>query len=41
MFVGMALLCSIGMEFCMFGLTNADGFLRSSFLGPSVLFGTE
>ena len=26
---------------CMFDLTIADGFPRSSLLGPSVLFGTE
>ena len=41
MFVGMTLVCLIGMVLCMFGLTTADGFLRGSLLGPSVLFGTE
>ena len=41
MFVGMALVCLIGMELCMFGLTTADGFHHGSLLGPSVLFGTE
>ena len=28
MFVGMTLVCLIGMELCMFGLTTADGFLQ-------------
>ena len=37
----MTLMCFIGMRSCMFGLTIADGFPRSSLLGPSVLFGTE
>ena len=41
MFVGMTLACLIGMGLCMFDLTIADGFHRSSLLGPSVLFGTE
>ena len=35
------LVCLIDMEFFMFGLTTADGFLHGSLLGPSVLFGTE
>ena len=33
MFVGMMLVCLIGMELCMFH--------HGSLLGPSVLFGTE
>ena len=41
MFVEMTFVCLIGMELCMFGLTIADGFPRSSLLGPSVLFGSE
>ena len=41
MFVGMTLVCLIGIGLCMFGLTIDDGFLRGSLLGPSVLFGTE
>ena len=41
MFVGTTLVCLIGMEWCMFGLTTADGFLHGSLLGPSVLFGAE
>ena len=41
MFVGMTLVCLIGMELCMFGLTTADGFHRGFLLGPYVLFGTE
>ena len=41
MFVGMTLVRLIGMVLSMFNLTIADGFLRSSLLGPSVLFGTE
>ena len=40
MFVGMTLVCLIGMGLCMFGLTTADGFHRGSLLGPA-LFGTE
>ena len=36
MFVGMTLVCLIGMELWMFGLTTADGFLHGSLLGPSV-----
>ena len=40
MFVGMTLVCFIGMGLCMFDLTIADGFLRCSLslLRPSVLF---
>ena len=30
MFVGMTLVCLIGMGLCMFGFTFADGFLRGS-----------
>ena len=41
MFVGMTLVCLIGMESCMFDLTIDDGFPHGSLLGPSVLFGTE
>ena len=41
MFVGMTLVCLIGMGLCMFDLTIADGFHRSSLLGPSVSFGSE
>ena len=41
MFVGMTLVCLIGMVLCMFGLTTAEGFPCGSLLGPSVLFGTE
>ena len=41
MFVRMTLVCLIGMELCMFGLRTANGFHRSSLLGPSVLFGSE
>ena len=41
MFVGMTLVCLIGMELCMFALANADEFHRVSLLGPPVLFGTE
>ena len=41
MFVAMTLVCLIGMELCMFGLTAADGFHRGSLLGPPVLCGTE
>ena len=41
MFVGITLVCFIGIGLCMFDLTNADGFPRSSLLGASVLFGTE
>ena len=41
MFVGMMLVCFIGMRLCMFGLRTADRFHRGSLLGPSVLFGTE
>ena len=41
MFVGMMLVCLIGVELCMFGLTTTDGFLHGALLGPSVLFGTE
>ena len=41
MFVGMTLVCFIGMGLCMFGLTTADGFHRGSLVGPSVVFGTE
>ena len=41
MFVGMTLVCLIGMVLCMFDLTIADGFPHSSLFGPSVLFGTE
>ena len=37
MFVGMTLVCLIGMGLCMFGLTTADSFLRGSLLMPSVL----
>ena len=40
-FVGMTLVCLIGIELCMFGLTIAVRFPCSSLLGPSVLFGTE
>ena len=40
-FVGMTLVCLIGMVLCMFDLTTADGYPRGSLLGPSVLFGTE
>ena len=40
-FVGMTLVCFIRMVLCMFDLTVADGFPRSSLLGPPVLFGTE
>ena len=36
MFVGMTLVCLVGMELRMFGLTPADGFLLGSLLGPSV-----
>ena len=39
--IGMTSVCLIGMGLCMFGLTIAYGFPRSSLLGPSVLFGTE
>ena len=38
MFVGVTLVCLIGMGLCMFGLTTADGFPRGSLLGPPVLF---
>ena len=41
MFVGMTLVCSIGIGLCMFGLATADGFRRGSLYGPSVLFGSE
>ena len=41
MFVGMTLVCFIGMGLCMFGLAIADGFHWSSSLGCSILFGTE
>ena len=41
MLVGMTLVCLIGTGSCMSGLTNADGFLRRSLLGPSVLSNTE
>ena len=44
MFVGMTLVCFIGMELCMFGLTTCRRVspkLSLSLLGPSVLFGTE
>ena len=41
MFVGMTLVCLIGMVLCMFDLKTADGFPRSSLLGPPVWFGTE
>ena len=42
-FVGMTLVCFIGMGLCMFGLTTVDGLQRSSLslLGPSVLFDAE
>ena len=39
MLVGMTLVCLNWMGLCMFGLTTAEGFPRSSLLGPSVLFG--
>ena len=41
MFVGLTLVCLVGMGLCMFGLTTADGFPRGSLLDPSVLFGTD
>ena len=41
MFVGMTLVCLIGMGLCMFDLATADGLPRGSLLGPSVLFGSE
>ena len=42
MFVGMTLLvCLNWMELCVFGLVACNGFLRSSSLGCSILFGTE
>ena len=41
MFVGMTLVCLIGMGSCMFGLATADGFHHGSLLGPSVLFSTN
>ena len=41
MFVGMTLVCLIEIELYMFDLTSADGFSRSSHLGPSVLFGAN
>ena len=41
MFVGMTLVCFVGMRLCMFDLTIADGFPRSSLFGTSVLFGLE
>ena len=41
MFVGMTLVCLIGMVLCMFCLTTANGFHRGPLLGPSVLFDTE
>ena len=44
MFVGMTLVCLIGMGLCMFGLTIADGFQRGSLsLGSicSVRYGME
>ena len=37
----MTLVCLIWIGLCMFGLTTADGFLRGSLLGSSILFGTE
>ena len=40
MFVGMTLVCLIGMELCMFGLVTANEF-PMTLLGPSVLFDTE
>ena len=41
MFVGMTLVCLIGMGLCMFGSTTADGFPRGFQLGPAVRFGAE
>ena len=41
MFVGMTLVCLIGMGLCMFDLAIADGLPRSSLLGSSEMFGTE
>ena len=41
MFVGMTLVCLIVMELCKSDLAIADGFLRSSLVGPSVLFGSK
>ena len=41
MWVGMTLVCLNWDGLCVFGLTTADGFPRSSSLGPSVQFGTE
>ena len=41
MFVGMTLVCLIGMVLCMFGLTPADGFPSGSLLGSSVQLGSE
>ena len=41
MYVGMTLVCLIGMGLSMFDLTIADGFPSGSLLGPSVLFGSE
>ena len=38
MFVGMTLVCLIGIGLCIFGLTTAEGFRHGSLLGPSVLF---
>ena len=37
----MTLVCFNGMVLRMFDLTIADGFPRSSLLGPSPLFGSE
>ena len=41
MFVGMTLVCLVGMELCMFGLTTPHGFHHGSLLGTSLLVDRE